>query len=139
MFSHGAERRFVVLSPGHLILLIILEIFQLYTGAADRCPRRRRRVCGILSFRRCVNRGQVPLEVGDWLKGWWWQVIVGVRPVTVLHVVSVDCIEEVSGAFRPLWKFEFSPSSSFVSMSDHIWMHHNSPRVSAACVFRRAS
>lgn len=64
MFSHGAEHPFVVLSFGHLILLIIYKLFKLYTGAAGsyksqeeaRCLH----VCGILSFKHCVNRYQVP-------------------------------------------------------------------------------
>lgn len=34
MFSHEAEEPFVVLSLGHLILLIIYKLFKLYTGAA---------------------------------------------------------------------------------------------------------
>lgn len=34
MFSHEAERPSVVLSFGHLILLIIYELFKPYTGAA---------------------------------------------------------------------------------------------------------
>lgn len=67
MFSHEAEHTSVVLSFGHLILLIIYELFKLYTGAAGSYKCREEahclRVCGILSFKNCVNRDQVPQMV----------------------------------------------------------------------------
>lgn len=67
MFSHGAQHPFVVLSPGHLILLIIYKLFKLYTGAVGLYRSQEKahhlHVCGILSFKHCVNRDQVPLMV----------------------------------------------------------------------------
>lgn len=74
MFSHGAEHPFVVSSLGHLIHLIIYKLFQLYTGAVGsyESPEEAHRlcVCGILSFKHCVNRDQVPHMVSLLLKGW---------------------------------------------------------------------
>lgn len=64
----------MVLSLDHLILLIIYKLFKLYTGAAGSYKSleeaRRLCVCGILSFKHCVNRDQVPHMVSLWLKGW---------------------------------------------------------------------
>lgn len=61
MFIHGAQHPFVVLSFGHLILLIIYNRFKLYTGAAAsyKFPKEARclRVCGILSFNFTVSTG----------------------------------------------------------------------------------
>lgn len=63
MFSH-AGHLFVVSSLGHLILLIIYKLFKLYTEAAGsyKSPGEAHRpsVYGILSFKPCVNRDQVP-------------------------------------------------------------------------------
>lgn len=67
MFSHGAQLPFVVLSLGHLILLIIYMLFKLYTGAAGpyKSLEAAHHLCvyGILSFKHCVNRYQVPALV----------------------------------------------------------------------------
>lgn len=61
MFIHGAQHPFVVLSFGHLILLMIYNWFKLYTGAVAsyKFPKEARclRVCGILSFNFTVSTG----------------------------------------------------------------------------------
>lgn len=75
MFSYGAEHPFVVLSSGHLILLIIYKLFKLYTGAAAwyKVPRGGLyclHVCGLYChLKHCVNRDQVPHRVSFLIRG----------------------------------------------------------------------
>lgn len=79
---------FVVLSPGHLILLIIYKLFKLYTGAAGSYKSLEEahglHVCGILSFKHCVNRYRVPYMLSFLFKGCR-------RTVKVDTVLTVCC------------------------------------------------
>lgn len=86
--TRSREQPIVVLSFGHLILLIIYELFKLYTGAVGlygsleeaRCLH----VCGKMSFKHCVNRDRVPYMVSLMLKG-------GRRTVEVDTAMTVCC------------------------------------------------
>lgn len=90
MFSYGAEHPFVVLSSGHLILLIIYKLFKLYTGPAAWYLEH---VCGLYChLKHCVNRDQVPYRFSSLIRG---------RRRTVGVDTTLSGAQVASGYFTP--------------------------------------